>query len=210
MADQGADIDAALLAERIEIVADQFPGHVDPGLQHRQRDLFCVGEEFEIPLAVAGPNRGNDLAALADDDRGVAVVHPRAAIRVPHGLRVEMGVMVDKAGGDDPPFGVDRALGGGAGVFADPDDLAALHRHIRRKSRLARAVHDAPVFNEQIIRHDGFSSLPPAPQERGAVAAGRFPPGLADPPFQPSKAAREPYPAARRSATFSPETRCFG
>ena len=35
MADQGADIDAALLAERIQIVADQFPGHVDPSLQDR-------------------------------------------------------------------------------------------------------------------------------------------------------------------------------
>ena len=35
MADQGADIDAALFAERIQIVADQFPGHVDPGLQDR-------------------------------------------------------------------------------------------------------------------------------------------------------------------------------
>jgi hypothetical protein len=35
MADQGADVDAALLAERIQIVADRFPGHVDPGLQHR-------------------------------------------------------------------------------------------------------------------------------------------------------------------------------
>ncbi len=35
MADQGADIDAALLAERIQIVADRFPGHVDPSLQDR-------------------------------------------------------------------------------------------------------------------------------------------------------------------------------
>ena len=33
MADQRADIDAALFAERIEIVADRLPGHIDPGLQ---------------------------------------------------------------------------------------------------------------------------------------------------------------------------------
>ena len=32
MADQRADIDAALFAERVQIVADRFPGHVDTGL----------------------------------------------------------------------------------------------------------------------------------------------------------------------------------
>src|SRR5271169_4875436 len=35
MADQCADVDAALLAERIQIVADRFPGHVYPSLQDR-------------------------------------------------------------------------------------------------------------------------------------------------------------------------------
>ena len=79
MADQRADIDAALFAERIEIIADQLPGHIDAGFQHRQRDLLGVGEKFEIPLAVARPHRRDDLAALADDDRRVAVMHPRAA-----------------------------------------------------------------------------------------------------------------------------------
>src|SRR5262252_6424106 len=59
MADQRADIDAALFAERVQIVADRFPGHVDAGLQHRQRDLLGVGEEFEVPLAVTRPHRGN-------------------------------------------------------------------------------------------------------------------------------------------------------
>ena len=196
MADQRADVDAALLAERIQIVADRFPGHVDPGLQHRQRDLFRVGEEFEIPLAVAGPNRGDDLAALADDDRGVAVVHPRAAIRVPHRLRVEMGVMIDKAGRDDPPFGVDRALGGSPGIFADPDDLAVLHRHVRRKCRLARAVDDAPVFNEQIIRHDCFSSLPRSPGAWGR-RCGPFPTGpCVTRPFSLRKLREECYASA--------------
>src|SRR5262252_6424105 len=74
--EQRADIDAALFAARVQIVADRFPGHVDAGLEHRQRDLFRIGEEFEVPLAVARPHRGDDLAALADDDRGMAVMQP--------------------------------------------------------------------------------------------------------------------------------------
>ena len=153
MADQRADVDAAALAERIEIVADRFPGHIDPGLQHRQRDLLGVGEEFEIPLAVAGPHRRDDLAALADDDRRVAVMHPRAAIGVPHRLRVEMGVMVDKARRDDAPRRIDRPLGGGAVRLADPDDLAVLHGHIGLECRLAGAVNDASVPDQKIVGH---------------------------------------------------------
>jgi len=72
-----------------------------------------------------------------------------------------MGVVVDKSGGDDAPLGVDRTFGGGAGIFANSDDLAVLDRNIRGKGRLARAVDHAPVFYEQIIRHAGSSSLPP-------------------------------------------------
>src|SRR5208282_184291 len=102
------------------------------------------------------------------DDRGVAVVHTRAAIRIPHGLRIEMGMMIDEPGCNDAPLGVNRAFGGGAGIFADPDDLAVLDRDIRCKCRLARAVDDAPVFNEQIKRHAYSSLLPPAPSERAA------------------------------------------
>src|SRR5205823_11995013 len=131
------------VAEGIHILADRSPGHVDPGLQHRSRDLYRVGEKFEIPPAVARPYRGDDLAALADDDGGVAVVHPRAAIAVPHRLRIEMGMMIDETWGDDASRGVDRAFGGSAGIFADPDNLPVLHRNIGSKCRLARAVDNA-------------------------------------------------------------------
>ena len=153
MADQRADIDAALFAERIEIIADRLPGHIDPGLQHRQRDLLGVGEKFEIPLAVAGTHRRDHLAALADDDRGVAVMHPGAAIGVPYRLRVEMGVVVDKARRDDAPRGIDRPLGGGAVRLADADDLAVLHGHIGLECRLAGAVDDASVPDQKIVGH---------------------------------------------------------
>ena len=91
MTDQGADIDAALLAERVQVVPDRLPGHVDARLQHRERDLLGIGKEFEVPLAVAGAHRRDHLAALADDDRRVAVLQPGAAIGVPDGLRIEIG-----------------------------------------------------------------------------------------------------------------------
>jgi hypothetical protein len=61
-----------------------------------------------------------------------------------------MGVVVDKARGDDPPGRVDRALGGGAIIFADADNPAVLHRYIGVECRLTRAIDDASVFNENV------------------------------------------------------------
>ena len=154
MADERADIDAAPFGERIEVIGDRFPSDIDARPQHPERDLLGVGKEFEIPRAVAGPRRGEDLAALADDHRRMPVLHRGAAIGVPDRLWVEMGMVVDEAGGDDPALGVDPALGGGPGIAADADDLAVGYRHIGDKRRLAGTVDDAPVFDEQIIRHD--------------------------------------------------------
>jgi hypothetical protein len=71
-----------------------------------------------------------------------------------------MGVMVDKPGRDDAPVRIDDALGGGAFIFPDPDDFPLMHRHIRLECRLARAIHDASIVDEQVICHDAFSSLP--------------------------------------------------
>src|SRR5256885_1950133 len=91
----------------------------------------------ERSASVADPARArrrDHLAALADNDHGVAVLHAGTAQGIPHRLGVVMGVMIDEPGGDDTPRGVDGALGGGTGIFADPDDLAVLHRDIRDKS----------------------------------------------------------------------------
>src|SRR5271155_2654802 len=83
-----------------------------------------------------------------------------------------MGMMVDEPGCDDAPLGVDRPLGGGTGIFANPDDLAVLHRDIRCKCRLARTVHNAPVFNEQIKRHAYSSLFPPLGPSAAACRSG--------------------------------------
>ncbi len=71
-----------------------------------------------------------------------------------------MGMVIDEPRGDDAPVGVDDAFGRGAFIFADPDDFPLMHRHIRLECRLARAIHDASIVDEQVICHDAFSSLP--------------------------------------------------
>jgi hypothetical protein len=68
--------------------------------------------------------------------------------------------MVDEPRGDDAPVGINDTLGGSAFIFPDPDNFPLMHRHIRLECRLARAVHDASIPDEQVICHDAFSSLP--------------------------------------------------
>jgi hypothetical protein len=68
-----------------------------------------------------------------------------------------MAMVVDKAGGHNPPFGVDRAFGRAA-QFAELDDLAFLDPDIAPERRHPRAVDDAPVLDQQIICHR-FPSL---------------------------------------------------
>ena len=79
---------------------------------------------------VAGPRRRDDLAALTDQDRGVAVLHRGTAIRIPQRLRIEVRVVIDEARRDDPSASVDGALGA-AVVFADPHNFSLMHRHVR-------------------------------------------------------------------------------
>ena len=78
-------------------------GHVDPGLQHRQRDLFRIGEEFEIPLAVAEVTAGLvPVERIGDREAGIGLrdgtkvrqgVHRIRTIRVCPGLsNTEIGL----------------------------------------------------------------------------------------------------------------------
>src|SRR5215469_5536876 len=87
-----------------------------------------------------------------------------------------MRVMIDETRSNDAPVGIDDALGGGAFISADPDDFPLGYCHVRLECRLARAVHDATILDEQIIPHDSFSSLP-RPCEPGHHRGGPLPPG---------------------------------
>ena len=164
MTNQGADIAAAALAKCIHVFGDQFPGEVDPLAHDAERDRLGFGEKFEIPVMVVRARRGDDLTALTDQDRRVAVLHRGTAIRVPQRLRIKMGVVIDKAWGDDPAVSVDRAPGG-AIVFADPYNLSFMHRHVCPERRLARAIHDTRILDQQIVRHGFLLLVSPTPSE---------------------------------------------
>jgi hypothetical protein len=75
MADQGPDIDAAFFRERIQVIADRFPVHIEPGLHHAERDLLGIRKELEIPLSVTRPHRSDTLAALGDGIPGRRRAH---------------------------------------------------------------------------------------------------------------------------------------
>src|SRR5260370_32259995 len=96
-----------------------------------------------------------------------------------HRLGVKMGVVIDKAWRDDPSRRIDRPLGGGAVRLADADDFALMHRDIGLERRLARAVDDVPVLDEQIIGHDFYLPLPrSARAQRPPSSSWAFPPVL--------------------------------
>src|SRR4029077_1460105 len=107
-------------------------------------------------VVVVGTRRGDDLAALADKDRGVAVLNRGAAIRIPKRLRIKMRVVIDESWSNDPPVSIDGAPGGGV-VFADPHNSSLVHRHVCPERWLARAVHDTRILDQQIVCHRLFS-----------------------------------------------------
>src|SRR5260370_29395960 len=74
------------------------------------------------------------------------------AQRVPGDLGIVVAVVVDKPGRDGTAVGVDRPLGRTA-QFADLDDLSVFDRDIAAESRHPRAIDDAAVTDQQIIRH---------------------------------------------------------
>jgi hypothetical protein len=59
-------------------------------------------------------------------------------------------VHVDEPGGHDAIARVDRARGGRAGKIADRDDAIAGNAEVRAQPRIARAIHDASVANQNI------------------------------------------------------------
>ncbi len=63
-----------------------------------------------------------------------------------------MRVHVDEAGGDDEPLGVDLALGLPDRHAADRDDPIARDGHVAVKPRIAAAIDNAAIANDQIVQ----------------------------------------------------------
>ncbi len=74
------------------------------------------------------------------------------AVGVPEHLGVQVGVVVDEAGGDYQPGRVDRPRRA-APQAADRGDLAVPHPHIGEIRRQPRPVYHTTAANEQVVFH---------------------------------------------------------
>ena len=74
------------------------------------------------------------------------------AQRIPRHLRVVMAMVVDETRRHREPIGVDRPCRR-AIDFADFDDLAVLHCKVAAECRHPRAIDDAAITDQQVVRH---------------------------------------------------------
>ena len=72
---------------------------------------------------------------------------------VPPDLGIQVGMNVNKTGGDELAFGIDGPFGRAA-HRADFSNAVALDGNIRVSLLAAGAVDDGPVFNDDIVGHD--------------------------------------------------------
>jgi hypothetical protein len=157
VADQVADIDAEAPVEMVHVLADRLPVERDR-TQHLHRDRLDIREEFGQPFLGALAYRRQRQRAVAEDDRGRAMLGRERTERIPGDLRVIVAMVVDKAGSDGTAVGVDRAFSRTA-QLADFGDLAVFAANIAAKPRLSRAVDNEAILDQQIVCHRFFLSL---------------------------------------------------
>ena len=151
MADQRAGIHAQTLVEPVHVLAERFPVHVD-STQHFHRDGFDVGQKLRHPLFLAALHRRQRQGAIAEDDRGGAMLRREGAQRVPCHLRVIMAVVVDEPRRHRQPVSIDGAVGRAVDL-ADFDDPAVLHGNVATERRHPRAIDDPSIPDQQVIGH---------------------------------------------------------
>ena len=124
-----------------------------------------AGEELPVRL-LAGRERD---AAVAEQRRRDAVPGHRRDLRIPANLRVQMRVQIDEPRRHVEAVGADF-LTPFAVHLAHFDDGVAINRHVRLHRRTARAVHQRPASNYQIVTHrsppEGDCSQPPTIGQR--------------------------------------------
>ena len=138
--------------DRGHVFGEGFPGPVDAGFHRIGRDVLDIGQAVRHPLAVGWFAGRQREAAVAHHHRGHAVVARAAAHRIPHDLRVHVGVAVDEAGRDDQPVGIDGALGR-VGDAADLRNAAVRDADIRGEALAARTVNDGAAAYQQVQGH---------------------------------------------------------
>ncbi len=123
----GVAVAGVVLPRPRHVVDQRVGGHVlDEGEHVGDRDALLVGDREQRERAVAD-QRGGD-----------AVLRLRVARGVPEHLRVEVGVQVEEAGGDDRTGGVELGFAVAGEVGADLGDPAGAHPDDRRRRRVRR------------------------------------------------------------------------
>ena len=106
-----ADIHGELaFAQHVEIVAEAFPAPCDARVERGAGDILDPFHQLDQPVLLTGPHRRETDAAIAHDHRRHAVPAGWRELAVPGRLSIEMGVDVDKAGGDQQAARIDDIL----------------------------------------------------------------------------------------------------
>ena len=143
MADEVPHVHPEPLVEGVHVLPDRFPGHID-GVQHLHGNGFDVGEKLGQAGLTAAAHRRQRQGTIADDDGGGAVIAGEGAQRVPGHLRIIVAVIINEAGGDHQPVGINGA-GRGIPEFADRDNFAVGDPDIAAEGGHAGAIDDRPV-----------------------------------------------------------------
>jgi hypothetical protein len=153
----GAEIHVARPGlERIEILAERFPGPTQSLVQGDAGDVLDTFHQLDQAVAIVRPDRCEADTAIAHYRRGDAVPARRLQTGVPHGLAVVVGVDVDEARRDQQALGVDL-FGAFPRNSANRRDLAVLDRDIGLARAIARAVGHRAATDDQIVVRHGFT-----------------------------------------------------
>ena len=189
VADHDAVVDAEVVVERAEVVAERAPAPGHAVHQHVVGDGLDLREHPGERGFVALSHRRERQRTVPADDGCDAVVGGEGAERVERHLAVVVRVVVDETGGDDAAAGVDlarrRAVQPSHGGDAPVHDT-----DVGNLGRSARTVHNEAALDEQIERH---RTPPPSvgrmlhPERkvqdgRYSVTRGLSPPALRRPP----------------------------
>ena len=152
VADHDAEVDAEVVVQRTEVVAERAPAPGHTVHQHVVGDGLNFGEHACERGFVALTNGGERQRAVAADDGCDAVVAGEGAEGVERHLPVVVGVVVDEAGGDDTAAGVYLAR---RGAVQPPDSSdAPIHdADVGDLGSVACAVHHEATLDKQIERH---------------------------------------------------------
>jgi hypothetical protein len=152
VADQRAHVHPEIPPDGAHVLGEALPRPRHAGLEDVHGNGLDVRQHARQLAARLGLDRGEGQGAVADDDRGRAVMAGVGAQRIPGDLRVVVAVVVDEARRDGPPIGLDD-LPRDAAQAPQLHDLAPRHGDVAVEGGPTGAVDDASIPDEQVVTH---------------------------------------------------------